>query len=62
MAIKGGEGAARRGGEESGDKSQRLSKHQRLRGGQGVSAFERAACECDVVRRAVSECGEECGK
>jgi hypothetical protein len=55
VAIKGGEGAARRGGEEGGDKRQRLSKHQRRRGRLRVSAVERAACECDVVRRAVSE-------
>ena len=59
VAIKGGEGAARRGGEEGGDKRQRLSKHQRRRGGQRVSGgVEEGACECDVVRRAVSECGE----
>jgi hypothetical protein len=26
-----------------------------------VNAVERTACECDVVRRAVSECDEEGG-
>ena len=63
VAIKGSEGTVRRGGEEGGDKRQRLSKHRRRRGGQGVSAVERAACECDVVRRAaVSECSGEGGE
>ena len=44
-AIKGGEGAARRGDEEGGDKRQRLSKHQRRR----VSAVRRAVSECSEV-------------